>query len=183
MRKKKKGLISKVFGFETIKQGAIMTKSMMADVNPSKKNLIKESFHKALLRNGISKSEENSKLLSLHKNQKAQFLIIILGSIFMAYNSVTSILSPSDSLSNLLSGISYTTLTFALFSISLHYAFRCFQIRNKRLGMLKNWLSSPKEWFPRKITIERLEEVDKFFIDNPKHLKMSDIDYLKTLNK
>lgn len=183
MTKKKKGLISKVFGFETIKQGAIMTKSMMQDVNPSKKELIRESFHKALIRNGITKSEENSKLLSLYKNQKIQFIIIFSGALFMGYNAVISIMTENESLSDLLSGISYTTLTFALFSISLHYAFRCFQIRKKRLGMLKSWLSTPSEWFPTKITQEKLERLDSFQKENPKHLAMIDNDYLEELKK
>lgn len=183
MTKKKKGLFNKLFGFETIKQGAIMTKSMMGDVNPKKKDLIKESFHKALSRNGISKSEENAKLLSLYKNQKVQFLIIMFGVLIMGYNAVLSFLSNEESISNLLSGISYSTLTFALLSVSLHYAFRCFQIRHKRLGMLKIWLRSPKEWLPIRLRIERLEKIDAFQLENKKHLSMTDMEYLEAVNK
>lgn len=183
MKKKKTSLISKLFGFETIKQGAVMTKSMISDISPSKKHLIKESFARAITRNGITKSEENTRLLSLYKNQKIQFMIIIGGVIFMSYNSVTKWLEYDESLSNLLSAISFTTLSLALSSISLHYAFRCFQIRNKRLGMLKLWLTTPKEWYPFKIKIEKLEKVDNYQAVEKDHLTLSDEVYIKALKE
>ena len=181
MEKKKRGLFNKVFGFETIKQGAVMTKEMISDVAPNKKNLIKESFGKALKRNGITKSEENQTLLRLYKNQKVQFLVIISGAIFLMYKSISSFLIGSG-FSDILSGFSFLTLSFALTSVSLHYAFRCFQIRNKRLGMLKIWLSSPKEWYPRKINKDLLIITDEFQTENKSHSKLTDTEYLKEIS-
>lgn len=180
--KKKKGLINKLFGFETIKQGASMTSSMFKDIMPSKKEMIKETFEKALKRQGISKSEENPRMLSLYKNQQIQFFIIFSAMLFVAYNAISAFLSGVSTMSSLLSAISFTTISFALFSVSLHYAFRCFQIRNKRLGMLKYWLSNPKEWIPKLIKTENLEKVDEFKKNNPNHLKLSDSDYINELH-
>lgn len=180
--KKKKGLVNKLFGFETIKQGASMTSSMFKDIMPSKKEMIKETFEKALKRQGISKSEENPRMLSLYKNQQIQFFIIFSAMLFVVYNAISAFLSGVSTLSSLLSAISFTTISFALFSVSLHYAFRCFQIRNKRLGMLKYWLSNPKEWIPKLIKTENLEKVDTFKENNPNHLKLSDSDYINELN-
>ena len=183
MTKKKKGFINKLFGFETIKQGASITKSMINDARPSKKEMVKESFHKALKRLGVTKSEENQKLLMVYRNNKIQFYIIFFGMSFLLYNSINGFIVNGDSFSGMLSSFSFLTISVALFTVSLHYGFRTFQIRKKRLGMLKEWLSSPKEWYPKKITKEYLEKVDVFQQNNPDHLRLGNKDYLEKMEK
>lgn len=179
MKEKKSGLISKVFGFETIKRGAVLTSSMIKDINPNKKHLIKETFEQAVKRNGISKSEENTKSLKTYRDYKIQFILVIIMSLYMFYNVLSKLFYYGlNNLSDILSMISTTTLCIALLSISLHFGLRTFQTRNKRLGMLKLWLKSPKEWYPIKISLADLEAIDNFKLENKDHLLFTDEEYI-----
>lgn len=180
---KKQGLLSKMFGLETIKIGANMTRSMINDAKPNKKEYIKETFNQALRRSGISKSEENNHLLKIYKNQKIQFFIINFGVAFLFFNGFKSLLFNAGEWTKILSGISFVTVSFALFSMSMHFAFRAFQIRNKKLGMLKYWMKTPSEWYPNKLTKERLEKVDNYQKTNKEHLLLSDSEYISKLKE
>lgn len=183
MSNKKKGLINKLFGFETIKNGASMTRSMLKDIKPNKKNYIKETFSQAMKRAGIPKANENEHLLKIYKNYKIQFLMILIGVLFLLFNGIKILFIKEYSLTNLLSGISFLTIGFALTTMGMHFSFRTFQIRKKRLGMLGYWLKNPKEWYPKKINQDYLKNIDSFQEENKKHNELDDINYINSIKE
>lgn len=178
MSKKKSGILKKLLGYETIKQGVGVTSSMLKELKPSKKEYIKETFEEALKRNGIVKSQENDHLQKVYKNQKIQSIITLLGSVFIFALGVSR-LRFVDGFIDLLGATSYFTISIAIFIIFMTYSFRAFQIRYKRLGMLSYWFKNIKEWYPRKITIQDLELIDKKQQENKDFLKMNIEEYIE----
>jgi ABC-type multidrug transport system fused ATPase/permease subunit len=157
MSEKKTGLFNKALGTQAIKDVFGHTKNMIKDAKTSKKHYIKETFDEAMKRHGIKEDDENVYLLKIYKNLKIQVMILLLGQLWLLSFGVIGNLLSSD----YFIALTYTFLTFALMTITVQYGLRCFQIRKKHLGMLSIYMKSPKEWYPKKITEEKLQAVVK----------------------
>ena len=178
---KKRGLFNKLLGLDSIKEGAKLTGSLFSSLKPSKKEFIKEEFANALKRNGIVKSQENEHLIKVYRHQSIQGVISLLGSIMLCYFGIIRLVN-ADNIISALGGTSYLTISLAMAVISAGYLFRAFQVRYKRLGMLKYWFKTPKEWFPKKISIEYLENIDEKQKRN-KNNNLNDQEYILYINK
>ena len=148
MKKKKKGLLRRLSGFDDIKNNFIFTKNIITQKSKKeKKHQIKETFEEALRRHSIKKENEEKHLTKKYLFQKITFFSYIISSIITSA-SITFQLYQEHSL-----GLIYYSLYFlslALFIKCIESAFRCYQIRIRKLGGLKNFLKSPKQWYPKK---------------------------------
>ena len=152
-KKEKKGLMRKALGVESIKGAFTHTVDMVKSTNPKNQEYIKETFQEAMERHGVKKEDQDDYLLKIYRNLKIQIMVLLVGSIYILYFGVISAFFDEK----YLMGFTYSLITFALFSLMAQYSLRCFQIREKKLGMLKEWFVSPKNWFPRKIKKADLE--------------------------
>ena len=157
MTEKKRGLFHKALGTNAIKDVFSHTKGMLKDIKPSKKQYIKETFDEAMKRHGVKEVDENKHLLKVYKNLKVQFLVFTFGQIWLIVFGVISNFLEGDYFISL----TYLFLTFALLTLSTQYGLRCYQIREKHLGMLGKFFKSPSQWYPRKITEEKLLNTKK----------------------
>lgn len=154
---KKRGLLSKAMGTQAIKDVFGHTKGMIKDAKPSKKHYIKETFDEAMKRHGIKEEDENKHLLKIYKNLKIQFIIFLIGQVWLfTFGTLNNLMEGSYFIA-----LTYFFLTIALMTISAQYGLRCYQIRKKHLGMLNEFFKKPSEWYPKKISESYLENVEK----------------------
>lgn len=145
MSKEKEGLFSKLVGLRTIKMGFEHTGEMLKTLKNKDPNLyIKETFDEALERHGIPVEKREAHLINIYKNLKISFIMLLFMSVLFFVIGVFR--SFYDG--NLLAGLAYSSLIFAFITVMANNSFRCYQIRNKELGGLNNWLRNYKEWYP-----------------------------------
>lgn len=147
--KKKHGLFYKLAGIGNIKMGFEHTKDMfktVTDKNPD--NYVVESFDEALerglLKLNIPKEKAEQHLINVYGNLKfitlffgiAAVLLLIIGMIPNLYHG------------KILPSLVYLSLCSFFLIYATYHAFRCYQIRYRRLGHLKEWIATPKEWYP-----------------------------------
>jgi hypothetical protein len=143
--KEKHGLFYKLAGVRTMKFGFEHTKDMLKSLkyrNPN--DYIDESFDEALDRLGVPEENKAMHLINIYKNMKVSFIILGFAVIFFLCIGVAGNLIKANYLSSFL----YLSITVAFLSVIANNSFRCFQIRRKQLGGLKEWASTPKEWYP-----------------------------------
>lgn len=145
---KKKGLVRKAIGFDTLKEGFTLTTDMVKSIKPSKEEYIEETFEEALDRLGIKAENKIDHLLKIYGQLRVRFLIYLFAQLlllgwgiynFAMYSNITTFIS--------------TIVIFLLLTVfNLSNSLRCYQIRVMKLGNIKEWSSNYREWFPKKIT-------------------------------
>jgi hypothetical protein len=145
MSKEKEGLFSKLVGLRTIKMGFEQTGELVKSLSAKDPNLyLKETFDEALERHGIPVEKRDAHLINIYKNLKLSFLMLL--SMVILFSVIGA--GKSFYTGNLLAGVAYSSLIFAFITVMANNSFRCYQIRNKELGGLSNWLRNYKEWYP-----------------------------------
>ena len=144
-KKEKHGLFYKLAGISTIKMSFEHTKDMLKSATATNPNdRITETFDEALERHGIPVNEREGHIIKIYKNMKLSFLIMLVAIIgFISIGVVKNLIH-----GNMIPALLYASLTFAFLTVAANNSFRCYQMRQKELGGLSNWLRSPKEWFP-----------------------------------
>ena len=152
--KEKKGLFYQVSGIKHIQSAFGVTKDMLKGLKKKNPNEYQtETVESALERFNIPKTEWTTHLLKVYKNFQLSFFILSAASlIFFIFGVVGNFTH-----GNVIGGILYLAILFAVFSVILNNSFRCYQIRRylekgiKELGGLDVFLRTPKEWFPSNI--------------------------------
>ncbi len=145
MSKEKEGFISKLVGLRTIKLGFSQTVDLLKELKTRNNNeYITETFDEALERHGIPEEKREFHLINVYKNLKISFIILFFAAILFLFLGVFR----NIYLGNILASVAYISLIFAFLSVMANNSFRCYQIRNKKLGGLSLWLKNYKEWFP-----------------------------------
>ena len=144
-KKEKHGLFYKLAGISTIKMSFEHTRDMLKSATAKNPNdRINETFDEALERHGIPVNEREGHIIKIYKNMKLSFLIMLVAIIgFISIGVVKNLIH-----GNMIPALLYASLTFAFLTVAANNSFRCYQMRQKELGGLSNWLRSPKEWFP-----------------------------------
>lgn len=144
--KKKHGLLYKLAGAGTIKMGFEHTKDMLKSLKSESENnnYISETYDEALDRLGIPVEKRDSHVISIYQNLKISFIILSTAAIaFICSGFIYNLI-----LGNILPSLLYLCVSLAFLSVAMNNSFRCFQIRRKQLGGLKEWAKQPKEWYP-----------------------------------
>ena len=143
--KEKHGLFYKLAGMRTMKFGFEHTKDMLKSLKVKNSNeYIEESFDEALDRLGIPDENKETHLINIYKNMKLSFIILSCAVVlFIIIGVIVNLIQ-----ANYLSAFLYLSITVAFLSVVFNNSFRCFQIRRKQLGGLKEWIKTPKEWYP-----------------------------------
>lgn len=145
MSDNKDGLFSKLLGLRTIKMGLDQTGEMLKNLKSKDPNLyIKETLEEALDRHGIAVEDRDSHLINIYKNLKISFLMLL----FMCFLFMFVGVFRNFYMGNLLAAIAYLSLIFAFLTVMANNSFRCYQIRKRELGGVKEWLKNYKEWYP-----------------------------------
>ena len=144
-KKEKHGLFYKLAGISTIKMSFEHTRDMLKSATAKNPNdRINETFDEALERHGIPVNEREGHIIKIYKNMKLSFFFILVAIIgFISIGVVKNLIH-----GNMIPALLYASLTFAFLTVAANNSFRCYQMRQKELGGLSNWLRSPKEWFP-----------------------------------
>lgn len=153
---KKPGLISNLFGTKYIKNGFSSIGFMLNTIKVPKDQIRKETFEEALIRQKIKGPQENSFLLRVYMIHKIKFIVFTSAMLFLLIYGVGLGIYHEQYFSVLSSAV----ITFTIFALNIENSLRTFQIRNKKLGMLKELARNPKEWYPRKITLDYLKDLD-----------------------
>ncbi len=143
--KKKHGLFYKLAGIGTIKSTFEHTQDMLKSATKRDPNqYINESFDEALIRLGIPEDKREQHLVNVYKNLKISFIMMVSAVIiFCIFGIINNLIK-----GNLIPVFLYLSLSFAFLSVAANNSLRCFQIRKQKLGGLKEWYSSPREWLP-----------------------------------
>lgn len=146
-KKVKKGFFRKLTSIDEIKSSISFSVGMFSNLKEQrKKEYIVETFDDALQRLGVKKEKEQEHLEFVYKNLKLKSLIYFSFSILTTILNTINILNGNKNI--LVFGFYLFVLILLLFSFNS--AFRCYQIRERKLGGLKNFFLSIKEWFPKK---------------------------------
>lgn len=152
--KEKKGLFYQVSGMKHIQSAFGVTKDMLKGLGTKRANEYHtETVEGALERFNIPKNEWATHLMKRYKGLQISFSVLgIALLVFFIFGIIGNFVH-----GNIMGGILYLAIGFAVFTNILNNAFRCYQIRRyfekgiNDLGGLDIFLKSPKEWFPRKI--------------------------------
>lgn len=144
-KKEKKGLVYKLLGMSTLKMGFEHTKDMLKSAtHKDPNNYINETFDEAFERLGIPPEKRDQHAINVYKTLKISFIIMTTAVlIFLIFGVARNFYY-----GNHLSAFLYISLSFAFLSVIANNSFRCFQIRRRELGGLKDWFRNPKEWYP-----------------------------------
>lgn len=157
-KQEKKGLFYQMSGAKHISSAFGVTKDMLQGIRTKKaSDYQSETIESALERFNIPKTEMKTHLLKVYKNFQLSFFILGTASIFFFLMGIVGNFYNGQ----IGSGILYIAILFAVFSVILNNSFRCYQVRRylengiNELGGLNEFFRSPKEWFPRKIKINK----------------------------
>lgn len=153
---KKPGLFGTLFGTKQIKNGFSSIGYMLNTIKLPKDQIRKETFEEAMIRQKIKGPNENNLLLKVYLVHKVKFIIFSAALLFLLVYGV----GLGFYHHNYFSVISSLVISFTLFSLNIENSLRPYQIRNKKLGLLKELAKNPKEWYPKKITLQYLENID-----------------------
>lgn len=146
-KKEKKSFLRKLTSIDEIKSSVILSVKMFSNLKEQrKKEYIIETFEEALIRLGIKKEKEKEHLEKIYNNFKLKTLIYLFFSIATLLLNTVNILSGNKNM--VVWGFYTFVLVLVLFAFNS--AFRCYQIRERKLGGLKNFFLSFKEWYPKK---------------------------------
>jgi hypothetical protein len=147
MTVKKKGFLRKISGFDDIYSNLLFTKSLIKkSSNVDKKDLIAETFEDAIERFNINNEDVDVFLSNKYNNLRSTAYICYLFSFIIFILSIYNTFFSSFSIFVI---INYLLLVY-FFLMGFSNAFRCYQIKNKKLGMLKEFSLKIKHWFPSK---------------------------------
>ena len=151
-KERKKGLLRRLSSYDDIKSNFILTKNVLKEEKKNlKKEAIKETFEDALKRHGVKSEHQEKHLNKVYKNLKLTSIISFIMSFIVFYLVTYNILKTDT-------GFILYAFYFIAFTIllkSIESAFRCFQIREKRLLNISEYLKNPKEWYPRKFIYKK----------------------------
>jgi hypothetical protein len=157
-KKEKKGLFYQMSGAKHINSAFGVTKDMVQGLRSKKaQNYQSETIESALERFNIPKTEWTTHLLKFYNNYKLSFIILSTASVLFFVLGVLGNFMHG----HIGSGILYIAILFAVISVILNNSFRCYQVRRylengvNELGGLNEFFRSPKEWFPRKIKLNK----------------------------
>lgn len=147
MKKEKKSLFSLLFSFKEVKSALNLNKQLFKEVfSKNKKETIKEDFNEAIFRLNITEEE----LVKKYNNFKLMNNISSFFSFIVFFILIFS-----------LSSLSLNVIVFSLlliyFSINtIKFGFHCYQIENKKLDCLKEYILKPRKWIVlnKKIKLE-----------------------------
>jgi len=146
-KKEKKGFLRKLSSIDEIKSSISLSINMFKNLKESrKKEYIIETFEEALNRLGINKDKEQEQLEFVYKNFKFKTITYFLFSLFAFLLNTFNILNGNQNI--LTYGFYFFVVILLLFSFNS--SFRCYQIRKRKLGGLKDFCLSIKEWIPKK---------------------------------
>ncbi len=146
-KKLKKGFFRKLSSIDEIKSSVSLSINMFKNLKENrKKSYIIETFDEALNRLGISKDKEEEHLTIVYNNLKNKTLIYLFFSIFAFILNTVNMFKGNSNL--LIYG--FYLFVFILLLFAFNSAFRCYQIRKRKLGGLKEFTLSIKEWIPKK---------------------------------
>lgn len=146
-KERKKSLLRRLSSYDDIKNNFILTKNILKEEKKNiKKETIKETFEEALSRHGVKPEHEENHINKVYKNLKITFNISFLMSMVVFFLVTYNILNADGGLII----YAFYFIAFTILTKAIESAFRCFQIRNKELLNIKEYLKNPKEWYPKK---------------------------------
>jgi hypothetical protein len=140
--------LSRFFGFSQIRQSYANTSNLIKQTAYKTDDVKEETFSEACIRYGIKGDSDtvNKQLESIYNNLRFGFytkisfsffaFIIMLYNLFVQHYIISVIIS--------------LLLMVAFLIYSAFNSLRCFQINKRELGLLKEWLLNPANWFPTK---------------------------------
>ena len=137
-----KNTVSKMVGFEAIKDGATYIKTTSKHLlNPKEaiKNARVETFEQAVSRLGVSDED----LKKNHNNFTTTFWVSFVFAMFCLYNIFNYGIG-----GHLLSALASFSIMLVCLANCFKYSFRAFQIRHRNLCSAKVFLNRFNEWFP-----------------------------------
>lgn len=148
-KKEKKSFLRKLTSIDEIKSSISLSVKMFSNLKEQrKKEYIVETFDEALNRLGIKKDKEEEHLQKVYNSFKLKTLIYLFFSIATALLNTMNILTGNKNIVV----FGFYTFVLVLVLFSFNSAFRCYQIRERKLGGLKIFFLSFKEWYPKKYT-------------------------------
>lgn len=137
-----KGFFKSLFGFGDIKRVFVFTKKIIKEPM-EKKSYEKVSFDEAIKKLNLDNEEEH--LDNVYKSYRnvsytlySMFVFLTLYTFYLYYNET-----------NLLNVFVVFTFGFCfLFLNAFSYSFNCYLIKRKELGLLKDFIKSPKNYIP-----------------------------------
>lgn len=148
MSKKKGKFISNLMGISNIKMGFSYTKYSLARlVNRSVDDRV-ETFEEACIRFNIIGSHDvvNPIFKKKFNEYKKSFYIKLFLSV-LTLTLGTYYLFTGATIINVMMCF---LLSFSVFTFALPDALNCHHINKRELGLVKQWIRKPTQWFPRK---------------------------------
>ncbi len=124
-----------------------MARNMFDVVTLEEKSQRQETFAESVSRQNLSIAD----LLNAYRRQRL-IAFLLLGLIVIALFYVASLLMSAQHFSDVIVGIAAIAPISVLAVAAFRGSFRAWQIRNKRLGGLKEFLANRREWWPVRIS-------------------------------
>jgi uncharacterized protein YjgD (DUF1641 family) len=149
VKNKKKGLLNRLSSFDEMKRNFSLTKELMQETKKEKaREFIKESFEEALERFGVEdkKTFLDKKYKEMRKNSIISYLFFLILNLINVYNILSG--------GTVMYGVIFILISLYFFVNGLTMALRCYQMKMEKLGMLKQFLRSFRNWIPSKERIK-----------------------------
>lgn len=159
---KKKGFFYNVLGVSNIKMGFNYTKSSFLKLLSSRIDPTEETFEEACIRFGVIGTSDvvNPILKEKYMQYKKNFYVKSVFSFIVFLLSIYYVTVDDQ----VLNGAMCFLLSLAILSFSMTDSLNCYHINKRTLGLSREWIKSPKNWFPisfENLKVDIIESINK----------------------